>query len=222
MRVSDNAIPKHESTSRIPVAFLILGYENNRKAIIDFLRNARTMINWVTDAIQPTVSSKIEWLEKEIADARERGVVVKQISDITPENLDDCRKRMSRIDKLRHLAGMRVVFGFSDFEFLAMVPTLGPRKEMREIQFIESNSESVLAYKQLIFDALWERAIPSQLRIDELEGNAPKVNSSNEIRNVIDRIYACLECKKTFLFSQEVEEHKKTTGHGNYREYPLV
>jgi hypothetical protein len=221
--MNDNTIPKHESMSRIPVAFLILGYENNRKAIIDFLRKARTTINWVTDAIQPTVSSKIEWLEKEIADARERGVVMKQISDITPENLDDCKKRMSRIDELRHLAGIRVVFGFSDFEFFAMVPTLGPRKEVRETQFIESDSESVLAYKQLIFGALWERAIPSQLRIDELEGKAPTVNSStNEIRNVIDRIYACLECKKTFVFSHEVEEHKKTTGHGNYREYPLV
>jgi hypothetical protein len=38
-----------ENASRIPVAYLILGYENNRRAIIDFHRNARAMINWVKE-----------------------------------------------------------------------------------------------------------------------------------------------------------------------------
>jgi hypothetical protein len=38
---------------RIPVAYLILGYENNRNAITDFYRNAKSTVNWVTDAEVP-------------------------------------------------------------------------------------------------------------------------------------------------------------------------
>jgi hypothetical protein len=48
----------------IPVAFLILGYENNRKAVIDFLRTARHTINWITDEIQPAIGNKIEWVNR--------------------------------------------------------------------------------------------------------------------------------------------------------------
>jgi hypothetical protein len=217
-----NPSPKHENTSRIPVAYLILGYENNRKAIIDFLRNARSTINWVTDAIQPTISSNIDWLEDEIFDARKRGVIWRQISDITRENLIDCKKRMARIDELRHLAGIGVVFGFSDIEFIAMVPALGPREPITDIQFIQSDSESVIRYKQLIFDSLWKRAIPAQQRINELAGKSVENLAGETTKTVIDRIFVCVECMHTFVYSIEVDEHKNETGHMNYREYPLV
>jgi hypothetical protein len=216
-----NASPKHESISRIPVAYLILGYENNRKAITDFIRNAETGINIVTDAVQPIAGSKIFWMDTEIQDARNRGVRVKQISDITHENLASCKKLMARIDELRHLAGVRVVFAVSDREFIAMVPTMAPREEMTT-QFIQSDSESVLAYKQHIFETLWERATPSHIRFDELEGKTTKASGATKAAEVIDRVYQCTECNSSFIFQKEVEEHKEETGHKNYKEYPLV
>jgi hypothetical protein len=218
-----NESTKPEDLSRIPVAYLILGYENNRNAIISFYRNAKTMVSGVTDEVQEPVSSKIDWLLKEISAARQRGVKFRTITDITRDNLPDCKKIMAKIDELRHVSGIGVNFGVSDTESIAIVPSPGTREE-HNIQFIHSDSESVVAYKRRCFDLLWDRAMPAQSRIDELEGKTAegKVATEERARTVIDRIYVCVECNRTFLYSFEAEDHKKATGHDNIREYPIV
>ena len=160
--------------------------------------------------------------------ARERGVKCKTITNITIDNLQFCKQIMGKIDELRHLDGLPANFGVSDTEAIAVVPSPGPRDE-HNLQFIQSDSESVVATKQMIFDALWTRATPAQSRIDELEGKR-KANvfgnrsmaTAGERKNVIDRIYLCKDCHLTFVYSSEVEYHKRAYGHENFREFPLV
>ena len=217
-----NGRVEHEEEFRIPVAYLILGWEHNKQVIIDFFRNARTEISWATDAIQPKVGAKIEWMQKEIADARRRGVRIRQITEITTDNLPECKEKLVRIDELRHLPGLKVVFGFSDIEFLAMVPSLAPREEFTKIRVIQSDSESVLAYKQLIFDALWARAIPAELRIKEIEDKNVKTDAAQTLKTTIDRIHVCEHCGEIFVYKKEAQEHEQATGHKKFREYPLV
>ena len=225
--MSTNGGSRHEQDiSRISVAYLILGYENNRNAIIDFFRNAKSSANWVTDAILPTVGSNIDWLWKEIADARRRGVKCRELTDITKDNLSHCKKNMARLDEFRHLGGMAVNFGISDTEALVIVPSLAPREE-RSIQFIYSDSESVVEYKRQCFDLLWDRAIPAQTRIDQLEGVGEEESlvaaaPATQTQVVIDRIHSCMECKQTFVYQHEVEEHRRAIGHNNFRAFPVV
>ena len=234
-----------EEPSRIPVAYLILGYQNNRNTIINFCRNAKSMINLVTDAIQPTLGSEIDWFWNEISDARrKRGVKCTQLTDITTENLRYCKKEiMTRIDELRHLDGIKECFGVTDSEAVAMVPPYQERElderrsSSHDIQFIYSDTDSVVRLKQLLFDLLWTRATPAQLRIDELEGKGKKQDSTlmaagrrriiettieAKKKNIIDRIYVCNDCHAMFISTQEVEQHKRQEGHRNFREYPLV
>jgi len=86
-----------------------------------------------------------------------------------------------------------------------------------------SDSESVVELKQLIFNAFYARAIPAQRRINELEGETNESTPLPIIKdNLIDRIYSCKDCRNTFVYSNEVEDHKKETGHENFREYPVV
>ena len=213
---------EQDDASRISVAYLILGYENNRNAVIGFFRNAKSSANWVTDAILPTVGSNIDWLWKEIADARRRGVKCRELTDITKDNLSHCKKNMARLDEFRHLGGMAVNFGVSDSEALVIVPSLAPREE-RSIQFIYSDSESVVEYKRQCFDLLWDRAIPAQTRINELEGEESLVAApATQTQVVIDRIHSCMECKQTFVYQHEVEEHRRAIGHNNFRAFPVV
>lgn len=213
---------EHESMSRILVAYLVFGWENNRKTLIDFYRNAKSSVDVVTDAIQETVSSKIGWQWKEISDARRRGVRFRTITDLTKDNLQDCKKHMTLIDELRHLSGIGVVFGVSDIEFAAMMPSSAPREETERIQFIHSDSENVVKFEQLIFEALWKRAVPAQSRINELNGNNVETSTVQTAKATIDRIYVCNDCNKMFVFQEEVDEHKKTTDHKNFQEYPIV
>jgi hypothetical protein len=216
-----------QESSRIPVAYLILGWENNRKAVRDFYRNARTIVNMITDEITPTIGSKIEWVNRERIDVRRRGVKSRQIIDITQNNLPDCKKIMSMVDEVRHLSGVKVVFGVSDIEFIAMVPSLAPMEEVKKIQFVYSDSESVVGYKRLVFDALWTRAVSAQSRIDELEGLKEDVAGEKDVavgttNKIIDRIYVCKDCYQTFIYIDELNDHRDVRGHGNFNEYPVV
>lgn len=212
-----------QETSRIPVAYLILGYNNNRDAITKMYRHAKSMLNWVTDAAMPEVGSKISWLLKVISEARGRGVKLRVITDITSDNVEYCKANISMADELRHLSGIKAIFGVSDFEFVAMVPSFGPRLE-RSIQFVQSDSESLVLHKQQTFDALWVRATPAQERFDELSGKSVHARADGKMtrRNVIDSLHVCLLCEKVFVYSFEIEEHKASTGHKDFRDFPLV
>ena len=225
--VTNGSVENDFSPSRIPVAYLIIGYGNNRDAIIDFYRSAKETIDWISDAMEPITCSKITWLHDEMLAARKRGVICKNITDITSKNLSYCKELTTRTDELRHLDGIGVVSGVTDLMSVSMVPS--SEKGERSAQFIQSNSESVVRYKQLIFDALWARATPGQLRIDELEerrrpvgGMKSTAQSPPEAKATIDRIYVCGDCRQTFIYSYDVEEHRIINGHKQYREYPIV
>ena len=219
MSVSGSAA--HNDMSRIPVAFMVLGYENNRETIINVLRSARTKVNTVIDALQPAVNTQLRWVPDEILAARKRGVKFRTITDVTKDNFHHCKKLMARIDEFRHINGIGVNFVVTDSESLVMVPTTAPREEAR-LQVIHSDSESVVEYKRLCFTSLWDKAVPGQSRIHELEDDvAGKSNSVLGTTSVIDRIYECIACKMTFIYSAEVEEHKKK-GHEDFREYPIL
>jgi len=212
-----------EDQKRIPVAYLIIGYENNRKAMIEFYRNSNIMINWVLDASQPEVNLNIDWLEKEAIDVRNRGVRCNTIVDITDENISRCKELANWVNELRHLDGINVITGVSDVEAVAMVPYSGARREW-DIQFMHSESESVVRYKQLLFDMLWHKSIPAQSRFNELE-NAKRSENSRKVskqNRAIDRLYVCNDCHDVFIFAQEMEDHMKAEGHGSFREYPLT
>ena len=40
--------------------------------------------------------------------------------------------------------------------------------------------------------------------------------------HTIDRFYSCVRCGATFIYPHEIEEHKITTGHDRFKEYPVV
>jgi hypothetical protein len=127
---------------------------------------------------------------------------------------------VSRIDELRHLDGLKVTLGVSDIEAVAMAPTLST--DVREMQFIQSDSESVVGYKQLIFETLWKRAIPAASRIAQLENGTGMCEKSDvKLKNPIHSIFICRDCGESFIFSDEVSYHGDSSGHSNFKELPL-
>jgi hypothetical protein len=215
-------VRKQSEMSRIPVAYLILGYENNHNTIVSLLRNSRVTVDTVIDSLQAVANTKMSWIPEEISRANQKGVKFRTITDITIDNLPHCKKIMARIDELRHLSGIGVNFVVTDTESIVMVPTFAPREEYK-LQVIHTDSESVVEYKRLCFDMLWDKATPAPSRIKELERKDDgKSAPDREAKAVIDRIYACTECKQTFLYSIEIEGHRRTTGHESFREYPIV
>jgi hypothetical protein len=214
-------VGKKGEMSRIPVAYMILGYENNHNTIVSLLRNSRVTVDTVIDSLQAVVNTKMRWIPEEISKAKQRGVKFRTITDITADNLPNCKEIMARIDELRHLSGIGVNFVVTDTESIVMVPTFAPREEAK-IQVIHTDSESVVEYKRICFDSLWDKATPALSRIEELERKDIKSAVDNGTKNAIDRIYACMECKQTFIYPIEKDDHKRATGHQSFREYPII
>ena len=218
--MTTRGITSEDRPSRIPVSYLILGFEANRDAIINFYRNANRIINWVTNEETAQIASQLDWLETEIRSVRERGVLCRTISDITMNNIAYCKMVINRIDELRHLGGIKAVFAVSDREAMAMVPST--TSDIHEIQFIHSESESVLEHKRQVFDTLWRHSRPAEPRIAELErGRGLEPAEQTPLKKVIDSIYVCNDCGETFIFSDEVNFHKNSTGHLNIKELSL-
>jgi hypothetical protein len=63
-----------------------------------------------------------------------------------------------------------------------------------DIQFIYSDSESVVEYKRLYFDLLWNRGMPARSRINELEGKVSRKSLAGPATKsvIMDRIRACM------------------------------
>jgi hypothetical protein len=39
--------------------------------------------------------------------------------------------------------------------------------------------------------------------------------------NKLDKLYICQQCKSTFLFHSDAEEHEQSSGHGQFETIPL-
>ncbi len=104
-------------------------------------------------------------------DLKRRGIKARFITEITKENLDYC-KEMMKCGELRHLDGIKGNFAIADAKEYGCIPDdVLPPKE-----FIYSNMKTFVQQQQFFFETLWKKAIPSKLKIREIEeGIEPEV-----------------------------------------------
>ncbi len=127
----------------------------------NILHNYSTCI----DASGPTVVMSIESMKKRLIVAHTRGVKIRFVTEITTENLPYC-KQMMELGEMRHLEGVQGNFGVSETEYLASA-TLD--KEKLVPLLIYSNVKQIVKQQQYVFQTLWNKAIPAEQRIEEIE-----------------------------------------------------
>ncbi|WP_458742949.1 sensor histidine kinase [Candidatus Nitrosocosmicus sp. T] len=86
--------------------------------------------------------------------------------EITADNLNYC-KEMLKFSEIRHLKGMKGNFEVADEKEYVAVATL--KKAQPIPQLIFSNVPEIVEQQQFVFDSFWEKGIPSEERIKELE-----------------------------------------------------
>jgi two-component system, OmpR family, sensor histidine kinase VicK len=117
------------------------------------------------DASGPAVVMSIEPMKKRLIVAHKRGIKIRFITEITTDNLPYC-KRMMELGEMRHLDGVQGNFGVSETEYLASA-TLD--KEKLVPLLIYSNVKQIVKQQQYVFQTLWNKAIPAEQRIEEIE-----------------------------------------------------
>jgi signal transduction histidine kinase len=101
-----------------------------------------------------------------IAAFKNRGVKLRYVLEITADNLEYC-KEMLEFSEIRHLEGMKGNFEVADQKEYVAVATL--QKAQPIPQLIFSNVPEIVEQQQFVFDTLWEKGIPSEQRITEIE-----------------------------------------------------
>jgi two-component system, OmpR family, sensor histidine kinase VicK len=153
------------------------GTENSTKALVEFVSRAKQRIDSVVDSTAPSIIIGTDSIRKErFSAAEDRGVKFRYVTEITKDNISYC-KEMLKFAEIRHLDGVKGNFEVSDEnEYVGTATLKEPEQEQSIPQLIHSNAKEVVEQQQYVFDSFWNRAIPSEQKIRELDyGIMPEI-----------------------------------------------
>jgi two-component system sensor histidine kinase VicK len=136
-------------------------------AELQFFSKTRGRIDTCMNYTKPPLAIEIDTIKKAFLDAKRRRVKLRYLTEMTSENITYCKELMSIVDELRHLEGIKGNFMVSESEYLS--PIILFEKEKVASQIIRSNLKVIIEQQQYTFDSFWDRSIPAQQRILEIE-----------------------------------------------------
>ena len=145
----------------------MVGVENATNAISQFISKTDRKMSSCLDATGPSISLGVELYNKGLIDLKNRGIIVRQITEITKDNIHYCKQLMKMVDELRHLDGVKSNFAVSDTEYMVITAVLQQAQPVSQV--IYSNIKGVVEAQQSVFDTLWSKAISAEQRIKEIE-----------------------------------------------------
>lgn len=142
------------------------GEEHTTNALLELAAYTKERIDVCADWVAPSVSVGVPELKKGIIDLVTRGVKYRYITEITKDNLVYC-KELAKYVELRHLDGIRGNFVVNESHYIATAIVEKEAKPVPEI--IYSSVRSIVEQHQYLFLTLWDKAIPAENRIREIE-----------------------------------------------------
>ncbi|HZA07762.1 MAG TPA: HAMP domain-containing sensor histidine kinase, partial [Nitrososphaeraceae archaeon] len=129
-----------------------------------------------------------EPIKTALIDLKKKGIKQRLITEITCDNIAYCRELLKFME-IRHLDGIKGNFSVSDEREYVAIATI--RKEQDIDQLIFTNVKQIVEQHQYLFETLWNKAIPSEDKIKEIEqGIKP---------DVIETIKDPIQIRKLYL-----------------------
>jgi two-component system sensor histidine kinase VicK len=110
-------------------------------------------------------------IKNERLKAKNRGVKIRYVTEVTEENILYCEE-LSKFAEVRHLNGVKGNFEVSRNKISGKaeyIATATLQEAEPVAQLIYSNVKEIVEQQQFVFDTLWNKATPSQVRIKEIE-----------------------------------------------------
>jgi two-component system sensor histidine kinase VicK len=178
---------------------VLYGFEKTTEAIMSFLDSAEVSMNICADYTWPSVAMGVEAFKKGLYDLKARSVQSRFLTDITKDNIEYCKELM-QISELRHLDGVKGNFAVSEKGYIASA-TLQEASLLQQV--IYSNVRAILDQQQYVFETLWNKALPAEQRLREIEeGIEAEVFETITNHEVVSQILVDLakSVKKEALF----------------------
>jgi two-component system sensor histidine kinase VicK len=148
---------KHEQTE------MLIGAEVTTKRMSELFSNVSKKFDGCANSTAPSIAMTI--FRDAYEDMKSRGVKIRWVTDITKDNLTHCKDLMQYAE-VRHISCLDENFRVSETEYIAATTT----KEGLPIpKLIYSNSKEIVGQQQYIFETLWDKAVPAEQRIKEIE-----------------------------------------------------
>ena len=151
------------------------GTENSTKALVEFVSKAKQRVDSVVDSTAPSIIIGTDSIRKERLSApKNRGVKFRYVTEITKDNISYCKEMLKFASEIRHLDGIKGNFEVSDEREYVGSANFQNSKPLP--QLIYSNVKEIVEQQQFIFESFWNRAMPSEQKIREIEyGIVPEV-----------------------------------------------
>jgi two-component system, OmpR family, sensor histidine kinase VicK len=168
LTVSTSISPVRRESPKKEDILVFYGVDAVINIVMQFLNHTNKTVYACVDQTRPILTLDILVLKKAFEDAKRRGVKLMYVTEITEDNLSYCKQLMEMTHELRHLEGIKGNFYISETEYLA--PATLHEKGKPASQIIYSNVNEIIEHQKYVFDSFWNRAIPAEQRIKEIEG----------------------------------------------------
>jgi two-component system, OmpR family, sensor histidine kinase VicK len=168
---------------------VVYGVEDAIRKGLQELSNAKQRVDLCAASDGPSVIVATKPMLNAYIEANKRGVTVRFITEITNENISNCKEIM-KFAEVRHLDKVKGHMGVSETEYGASAVA---EEGKRLTQLIHSNVKAFVEQQQYFFETLWEKAIPAEQRIREIEEGIP-VEKTEVIYGPDNGIRVALEC----------------------------
>jgi len=158
-------VPSTSSNTRSERTEVLYGTENTTNAILNFLSNICIKMDICADSTWPSVAMGVDVFKNALIDIKKRGIRSRYITTITKDNLSYCKEAM-KIGELHHLDGIKGNFAVSEKEYIASA-TMQEASLLQQV--IYSNVKEVLEQQQYVFDSFWNKSVPAEQKIKEIE-----------------------------------------------------
>jgi two-component system sensor histidine kinase VicK len=120
------------------------------------------------DVRYPSIITTTEPIKNALLDIKKRGIKSRFITEITKDNLHYCKELMQVVSEVRHLDGVKGNFAVTDTEYVSYaISSKKARPSLRQV--VRSTSKVFVEQQQHFFDMLWDKAIPAERKIMEME-----------------------------------------------------
>jgi len=146
---------------------VLYGVDNAINLLTNIVYGAKTMLYACVDSSGPQIDmGKVESLRKAILNAKDRGVKLRYVTEITKDNIQYWKDLLKIIDEIRHLEGVKGNFATNGTQYMD-VAMLHQAKPV--VQVIYSNVKAVVDQNLYLFGTLWDKATPAEQKIREIE-----------------------------------------------------
>jgi signal transduction histidine kinase len=155
----------------------VYGIENVINTVLQFLSQTNNKIDACVDYTRPSLSIDFLALKNAFLNAKKRGVKLRYVTEITKDNISYCKQLLTTmVYELRHLDGMKGNFYISESAYLA--PATFHEKGKPASQIIYSNVKEIVEHQSYVFDSFWNRAVPAERRIKEIEEGTSSLSAA--------------------------------------------